>query len=95
MHVPSFVDRGYQVYIFAHRSEPFNEAAFDEWVELAQAPALSASMNLYKELKQMGFTIFLLTGRSEHQRNVTGKNLLFAGYNNWERLILRYAQYAL
>ncbi|KAJ9167899.1 hypothetical protein P3X46_019489 [Hevea brasiliensis] len=70
-------------------SEPFDDASFDEWVDLAEAPALPASLNLYKELKQLGFTIFLLTGRGEYQRNVTGKNLLFAGYGDWERLILR------
>ena len=40
----------------------------------------------------MGFTIFLLTGRDESQRNATVKNLLFAGYSSWERLILRYAE---
>lgn len=70
-------------------SEPFDEKSFDAWVDLAEAPALPASLNLYKELKRLGFTIFLLTGRSENQRNVTGKNLLFAGYYDWERLLLR------
>lgn len=70
-------------------SEAFNENSFDEWVDLAEAPALPASLSLYKELQQLGFTIFLLTGRSEHQRNVTEKNLLYAGYSDWERLILR------
>lgn len=70
-------------------SETFDEASFDEWVDLAKAPALPASLKLYKELEQLGFKIFLLTGRSEHQRNATAKNLLYARYNNWERLLLR------
>lgn len=70
-------------------SEDFNELSWDEWVDLAQAPALPASLRLYKELQQLGFTIFILTGRSEYQRNVTEKNLLYSGYSNWERLILR------
>ncbi|KAH7512954.1 hypothetical protein FEM48_Zijuj12G0145200 [Ziziphus jujuba var. spinosa] len=70
-------------------SESFNETAFDEWVDLAEAPALPASLSLYKELEQLGFTIFLLTGRGEYQRNVTVENLLSAGYSNWKRLILR------
>ncbi|CAK7337383.1 unnamed protein product [Dovyalis caffra] len=70
-------------------SEPFDELSFDKWVDLAEAPALQASLDLYKELKQLGFNVFMLTGRSEYQRNATGKNLLFAGYSDWERLILR------
>ena len=75
-----------------HRSETFDENSFNEWVDMAEAPALPASLKLYKEVQQMGFTIFLLTGRDESQRNATVKNLLFAGYSNWERLILRYAE---
>ncbi|KAK4601809.1 hypothetical protein RGQ29_011075 [Quercus rubra] len=70
-------------------SETFDEESFDSWVDLAEAPALPASLSLYKELKQLGFKIFLLTGRSEYQRNVTEKNLLYAGFTDWERLILR------
>ncbi|KAM1178587.1 hypothetical protein ACFX13_018200 [Malus domestica] len=77
----------YQAHGFG--SETFDEASFDEWVELAEAPALPASLNLYSQLERLGFKIFLLTGRSEYQRNATAKNLLFAGYNNWERLLLR------
>ncbi|KAI8562111.1 hypothetical protein RHMOL_Rhmol03G0009200 [Rhododendron molle] len=54
-----------------------------------EAPALPASLKLYKEVQQLGFTIFLLTGRDESQRNITVKNLLYAGYSNWKRLIRR------
>ena len=72
------------------RLESFNETAFDEWVNLAKAPALPASLSLYKELQELGFKIVLLTGRGEYQRNATEKNLLFAGFSNWERLFLRY-----
>lgn len=75
---------------FDPRTEIFNETSFDEWVNLAKAPALPASLSLYKELQELGFKKFLLTGRSEHQRSATEANLLFAGYHNWERLILRY-----
>lgn len=71
------------------RSEAFDETSFDLWVDLAEAPAIPASLKLYNELKRMGFKLFVLTGRSENQRNVTGKNLLFAGYTGWERLFLR------
>ncbi|KAJ7969514.1 Acid phosphatase 1 [Quillaja saponaria] len=77
----------YEVHGFG--SEPFDEKSFDDWVNLAEAPALPASLSLYEELSQLGFKIFLLTGRSEYQRDATERNLLFAGYRNWEKLILR------
>ncbi|KAF3442947.1 hypothetical protein FNV43_RR16865 [Rhamnella rubrinervis] len=80
--LPYYADNGFG-------SESFNETAFDEWVDLAEAPALPSSLSLYKELQQLGFKIVLLTGRGEYQRNTTEKNLLFAGYSNWERLFLR------
>lgn len=70
-------------------SEIFDEESFNEWVNLAEAPALPASLRLYRELQQLGFKIFLLTGRDEHQRNATEKNLVYAGYSNWEKLLLR------
>lgn len=80
--LPYYVNHGFG-------SEIFDEIAFDKWVNEAEAPAIPASLKLYKELQQLGFTIFLLTGRSEHQRNDTEKNMMYAGYSNWERLILR------
>lgn len=80
--LPYYVNHGFG-------SEIFDEIAFDKWVNEAEAPAIPASLKLYKELQQLGFTIFLLTGRSEHQRNDTERNMVYAGYSNWERLILR------
>ncbi|XP_022749872.1 acid phosphatase 1-like [Durio zibethinus] len=77
----------YQAHGFG--SETFNETSWDAWVDLAEAPAMHASLKLYNELKRMGFKIFVLTGRSENQRNATGKNLMWAGFNGWERLLLR------
>nr|XP_043625386.1 acid phosphatase 1-like [Erigeron canadensis] len=80
--LPYYVLHGYG-------SEVFDEKSFDEWVDLAEAPALPASFRLYNELQQLGFKIFLLTGRSEFQRKCTDKNLEYAGFTNYEKLILR------
>jgi acid phosphatase len=77
----------YQAHGFG--SEVFDETSFDNWVDLGEAPALPASLNLYNELKQLGFKIVLLTGRSEYQREATEKNLLYSGFSDWERLYLR------
>ena len=80
------------IYIFPwfFRSQEFNETSFDEWVDAAKAPALPSSLKLYNELQGLGFHVILLTGRAEFQRNSTEANLLFAGYQAWEKLILRY-----
>nr|XP_029119035.1 acid phosphatase 1 isoform X2 [Elaeis guineensis] len=80
--LPYYVVNGYG-------SEDFNETAFDEWVNLAKAPALPASLRLYEELLGLGFQVVFLTGRVEAQRNATVENLSFAGYHSWNRLILR------
>ncbi|OVA12464.1 Acid phosphatase (Class B) [Macleaya cordata] len=77
----------YEIHGFG--SEVFDEKTFDEWVDLAEAPALPASLKLYNELQRLGFKLILLTGRAEFQRSATEKNLLLAGYGNWEKLILR------
>ncbi|CAI9782570.1 unnamed protein product [Fraxinus pennsylvanica] len=70
-------------------SEIFDEVSSNKWVDMAKAPSIPASLGLYKDLKELGFTIILLTGRTELQRNATERNLQHAGYSNWERLILR------
>ncbi|CAN6456831.1 unnamed protein product [Victoria cruziana] len=70
-------------------SVAFNETSFDEWVEEGVAPALPESLRLYNELQSLGFELFLITGRSESQRNITTSNLLLAGYTTWNSLILR------
>ncbi|KAL8093997.1 acid phosphatase 1-like [Apium graveolens] len=70
-------------------SEIFDEESFNKWVDSAEAPSLPASLRLYKELEEMGITIFLLTGRDEYQREATEKNLLQAGFSNWKKLFLR------
>jgi transketolase len=46
-------------------------------------------LKLYEEILGLGFKVFLLTGRSERQRGVTVENLNYAGFQNWDKLILR------
>lgn len=75
------------------RSEPYNSKKFNEWVVQGAAPGFDASLKLYKGLKNLGFTIILLTGRDEAQRSITEKNLRDAGYSGWEHLLLRYKLY--
>ncbi|CAN1151586.1 Acid phosphatase 1, partial [Linum perenne] len=80
--LPYYAQHGYG-------GEVFDSVAFDNWVDEAAAPALEPSLKLYQQLLELGFRIILLTGRSEAQRNVTERNLRVAGFQRWDRLILR------
>ncbi|KAJ0099783.1 hypothetical protein Patl1_20716 [Pistacia atlantica] len=70
-------------------SEIFDPVEFDKWVEKAMALAIEPSFKLYEEVLKLGFKIFLLTGRSENKRAATIDNLINAGFQNWDKLILR------
>uniref|UniRef100_A0A0A9FRY5 Acid phosphatase 1 n=1 Tax=Arundo donax TaxID=35708 RepID=A0A0A9FRY5_ARUDO len=61
------------------------------WVEKGEAPAIPFSLKLYKEVRELGFKIFLLTGRSEGHKGVTVENLNKQGFHDWDKLILRAA----
>ena len=71
------------------RKKPYNDTAFNEWVLKGEAPALPESLTLYQELLSLGIKVVFLTGRHEYQRNVTADNLKTAGFNTWEKLILK------
>ncbi|XP_023550285.1 acid phosphatase 1-like [Cucurbita pepo subsp. pepo] len=80
--LPYYTEHGYG-------SEGFKADEFDSWVQMGMAPAIQPSLELYKELLDLGFKVVLLTGRSEYQREATTQNLINAGFNDWDRLILR------
>ena len=69
--------------------EVFDEMEFSKWVEKARAPAIMSSLKLFEEIQNLGFKTFLLTGRGESHRSVTVDNLINAGFQNWDKLILR------
>ncbi|KAI3432156.1 uncharacterized protein J3R85_007554 [Psidium guajava] len=69
--------------------EVFDPVQFDKWVDKAEAPVIQPSLKLYEQVLGLGFKVFLLTGRSEKQRSVTVENLINAGFQNWDKLILR------
>ncbi|KAJ7951695.1 acid phosphatase 1-like [Quillaja saponaria] len=80
--LPYYADHGFG-------AELFNATSFNEWVDRGEAPALPESLELYNKLLSLGIKAVFLTGREEDQREVTVKNLKQAGYNNWEKLILK------
>ncbi|KAJ9546232.1 hypothetical protein OSB04_025939 [Centaurea solstitialis] len=76
----------------AYGSEIFDHNQFDKWVIEGMASAIEPSLKLYNEVLRLGFKIFLLTGRSEDKRDITVDNLIKAGFQKWDRLILRGAE---
>nr|KYP54130.1 Stem 28 kDa glycoprotein [Cajanus cajan] len=77
-----YADHGFGV-------EPYNETAFNEWVNLGEAPALPESLKLYNKLVGLGVKIVFLTGRPLNQETVTTANLKHAGYHTWLKLIVK------
>lgn len=69
----------------------YNAAAFDAWVNSAQAPAIPGTLRLYKEAQRLGVSILFLTGRPEPQREATERNLRAQGFDNWQALVMRRA----
>ncbi|CAN6286616.1 unnamed protein product [Urochloa humidicola] len=82
--LPYYADHGFGAELFDHHK-------FDGWVERGEAPAIPSSLKLYKEIRELGFKIFLLTGRSEGHQGVTVDNLKKQGFHDWDKLILRAA----
>ncbi|KAL0304058.1 UNVERIFIED_CONTAM: Acid phosphatase 1 [Sesamum radiatum] len=80
--LPYYAEHGYGL-------EMFNSTKFDQWVETGMAPAIESSLKLYEEVLSLGFKVILLTGRSERHRGITVENLLRAGFQEWDKLILR------
>ncbi|CAN1267576.1 Acid phosphatase 1 [Linum perenne] len=64
--------------------------AYAESVEIVGdgKDAFESSLKLYNQLKKLGFAIIIMSGRGEAQRNATEINLIKAGFNGWDRLVL-------
>lgn len=67
----------------------YNSAAFNAWVESAQAPAIPGTLRLYNEAQRLGVGVLFITGRSESERAATEKNLRAQGFDGWQDLIMR------
>jgi len=67
----------------------YDSKAFGAWVDSANAPAIAATLRVYKQAQQLDVSIFFLTGRGENQREVTERNLHSQGFDQWQQLILR------
>lgn len=69
----------------------YDSARFDAWEKQAKAPAIGGTLRLYKIARQLGVSVFFLTGRPESERAETVEDLHAAGFDGWQGLILRSA----
>jgi acid phosphatase len=67
----------------------YNVAAFDAWVNTAQAPAIPGTLRLYRESQRLGVSVFFITGRPEPQQAATERDLRAQGFQDWQQLTLR------
>jgi acid phosphatase len=72
----------------------YNSKAFEAWVKEAKAPAIPATLRLYKEAKRLGVAVFFLTGRNDEEQAATEANLRTQGFDTWKKVILRNPQEA-
>ncbi len=53
----------------------YDPVLWDQWIERAEAPAIPETLAFTRWLKEAGFRVFFVTGRREHLRRATVKNL--------------------
>lgn len=62
-------------------------------IDKADDAVIAPTLKLYQFAKAHDIAVIFLTGRDEYERETTTKNLMAAGYNNWDELILRSDEY--
>jgi len=61
----------------------------EAWRREGTAPAIEPVLRFYQEARVRHFRIVFLTGRRETYRTATEENLRRAGYDVWEKLIMK------
>ncbi len=69
-------------------------SAWDEWVRSSGAPAHAGVLALYRYALEQGVAVFFVTGRREHLREPTERQLRAAGYGRWVGLYLKPDDYS-
>lgn len=62
---------------------------WNKWIQSAKAPAIKDVQKLYNYLISRGVKVAFVTGRKSYQYDATFKNLVDAGYKNFDTLIVR------
>jgi acid phosphatase len=67
----------------------YGDKDYENWILKGDAIAIKPTLKFYNEVQKLNFSIFFVTGRREHLKNITISNLRAAGYANWAGLYLR------
>jgi acid phosphatase len=62
-------------------------------IHAAKDPAISPTLRLYEFAKAHKMSVFFITGRREHERNLTIENLQRAGYKDWDGIYFKPEKY--
>ncbi|KAF8089927.1 hypothetical protein N665_0494s0032 [Sinapis alba] len=70
--------------------DPYDPTGFRTWAMKGESPAIQPVLELFSDLIETGFKVFLVTGRDEETlRQATVENLHNQGFTGYERLIMR------
>ncbi|CAH2058806.1 unnamed protein product [Thlaspi arvense] len=70
--------------------DPYDPTGFRTWAMKGGSPAIQPVLELFNNLIETGFKVFLVTGRDEETlREATEENLNDQGFTGYERLIMR------
>lgn len=67
----------------------FDKPSWDRWVREETAKPIGPTRELFLTAKALGYSIVLLTGREEPQRDATARNLAAAGITGYAELICK------
>jgi hypothetical protein len=69
--------------------QPNMACGFDEWISMAQAPAIEPTRDFFNTVRARNISVFFITGRRSSQRDATLLNLDHAGYQGYAKLVTR------
>lgn len=67
----------------------FVESEWDRWMEDQSPPANRGVLELFRHALSRGVAVFFVTGRREHSRASTERQLRAAGYAGWTGVVLK------
>jgi acid phosphatase len=69
--------------------QPNMACGFDEWISMAQAPAIEPTRDFFNAVRAKNISVFFITGRRNSQRDATLLNLDHAGFQGYAKLATR------
>jgi predicted secreted acid phosphatase len=67
---------------------PQGPCGWGAWADMAAAPVIEPTLEVYRLAQDRGLAVFFITGRPESERAATERNLRAAGYEDWEDLYM-------